>query len=280
MKRFLKQEKLLSKFAKTDFETRLLKAAFVNLQDTTNELHFNNFAYSIRELSRHILERLSPDKNIISSPWYTNEIPNKKNGITRAQRVKYAVQGGLTDQFVLKRLNVDLQKPTKRLLKVVDELNKHTHVIQSTFGIPQKKVREFVNETANAFENLFKTIHDCRSKVVHRIEDKIDSTLIEHILETTFDEVDMLSTQSSIQDVFVDNIVIDEITDKDIIILATGKVRTRLQYGSDLDLRNDDGYVSHDSFPFESRLSGRVNQLKHFEPEIESTQIDTKSFYE
>lgn len=44
---------------KTQFEQELCEAAFDNLQ-TKSKLRFNNFAYSIRELSRHILHRLAP----------------------------------------------------------------------------------------------------------------------------------------------------------------------------------------------------------------------------
>ncbi|POY36268.1 hypothetical protein C3K47_10965 [Solitalea longa] len=70
-----------------------------NLLDKGNKLRFNNFAYGIRELSRHILHNLSPDKEVINCVWYKND--SKKPGqLTRAERVKYAIQKGLPDKFV------------------------------------------------------------------------------------------------------------------------------------------------------------------------------------
>ena len=39
----------------TSFQKSLLEDCFDNLKDKNNRLRFNNFAYSIRELSRHFL---------------------------------------------------------------------------------------------------------------------------------------------------------------------------------------------------------------------------------
>ncbi|MBL7874306.1 MAG: hypothetical protein JNL53_01505 [Cyclobacteriaceae bacterium] len=75
MKKFRRQENFLKKYVGTEFEERLLKSSFQNLQDFKNDLCFNNFAYSIQELSRHILARLSPDKDVLMTTWYKNEIP-------------------------------------------------------------------------------------------------------------------------------------------------------------------------------------------------------------
>jgi len=38
-----------------NFEHDLFEASLHNLDDSSNKLRFNNFAYSIRELTRHIL---------------------------------------------------------------------------------------------------------------------------------------------------------------------------------------------------------------------------------
>jgi hypothetical protein len=46
------QEKI-KELLTTDFESELFSASIASLNDTANKLRFNNFAYSIRELSRH-----------------------------------------------------------------------------------------------------------------------------------------------------------------------------------------------------------------------------------
>lgn len=47
-----------------EFEASLFEASLVSLSDKGNKLRLNNFAYSIRELSRHFLKSLSPEGNI------------------------------------------------------------------------------------------------------------------------------------------------------------------------------------------------------------------------
>lgn len=45
------------------FEKELLNSAFINLL-TPNALRLNNFAYALRELTRHVLHRLAPDNEL------------------------------------------------------------------------------------------------------------------------------------------------------------------------------------------------------------------------
>ncbi|MBK8625434.1 MAG: hypothetical protein IPN86_07690 [Saprospiraceae bacterium] len=46
---------------------QLFDAAIDNLNASENKLCYNNFAYSMRELSRHILKDLSPDDKVLNS---------------------------------------------------------------------------------------------------------------------------------------------------------------------------------------------------------------------
>lgn len=280
MKRFGSQENILGKFVTTDFEKRMLKASFLNLQNLANELCFNNFAASIRELSRHILARLSPDANVLRSVWYKNEIQGKVNGITRAQRVKYAVQGGITDDFVKNELDIDVGRLNKRITKAIDLLNKFTHVNESTLGMPPRKVYDMVNETVDAFEVLFEIVETCRRRIIRTIARTIDDSLLNHSVESTFDDIDILSTHTSVDECHISDISITGITDQDIFLTVNGMIRVRLQYGSDGDVSDGDGVVTHDSFPFTLGLTGEVNQLDKFIPEINTMKIDTSSFYE
>lgn len=258
---------------------RLLKSSFQNIRHFENELCFNNFAYSIRELSRHILARLSPDANVLKAIWYKNEIPHKLKGVTRGQRIKYAVQGGITDDFVFNELELDLQQLTRRITRAIDVLRKYTHVEKSTLGIAQKQIYQLVNETGSAFQVLFDTIELCKSRIIRRIEGTIDDSLLNHSIETTFDEIDMLSTHSSVDACYISSIAITRITEEQIYISVSGTIQVRLQYGSDTDVRRGDGAVSHESYPFTCEMVGEVNQLEEFEPDIDTMVVDTETFY-
>ena len=47
---------------------------------------------------------------------------------TRAQRISYAVQGGLDDTFVQNTLAIDVDQMRKDFLKALDRLSKFTHI--------------------------------------------------------------------------------------------------------------------------------------------------------
>ena len=91
------------------FELQLFEAAINNLNDDTNILSANNFAYSIRELIGNILERLAHDDDVKGAPWY---IPEKNQYdeivITRRQRIKYAVQKWFLDDYAKEILHITL----------------------------------------------------------------------------------------------------------------------------------------------------------------------------
>jgi len=73
------------------FDIKVLDAAFRNLDDTTNPIRFNNFAYVLRELVNRVIDRLAPNKEVIAAKWWKpspeDKIANKAN---RRQQIRYA----------------------------------------------------------------------------------------------------------------------------------------------------------------------------------------------
>ncbi len=54
-KKLEEYKKKIGKLVSTLFEKELAHASIDNLFEVKNKLRFNNFAYSMRELSRHVL---------------------------------------------------------------------------------------------------------------------------------------------------------------------------------------------------------------------------------
>lgn len=116
------------------FEKELFLASLNNLSDKGNPLRFNNFAYCMREIITLILDKYSSDEDILKCCWYKNET-DKDRGITRAQRVKYSIQGGFSDEKVFELLELDdedehgfISDTLTRFTKLFRELNEHTHL--------------------------------------------------------------------------------------------------------------------------------------------------------
>ena len=124
------------------FEQELFLAAIANVDDTSNKLRLNNFAYSMRELIRVVLERLAPNEEVVNAPWFQPNDKEHPNKVTRSQRIKYAIQGWLSDDYVTNTLRIDHQDNDKELRKNIDELSKYTHVTESTFNIEPVKITE------------------------------------------------------------------------------------------------------------------------------------------
>jgi len=280
----MKKEDLneLRTILKTDFEKNLLDSSIDNLNDKGNKLRFNNFAYSIRELSRNILHSLSPDDDVRNCSWYKNEtlIPN---GISRGQRVKYAIQGGLEDVFVdkeiiqIKRINA-LKKEIKDSIQV---LNKHTHINSKTYNIDDNQIDNLSLKVISAFTKFAETIQECQQLIIDEIEYKIDNEFVEHSIAEIVEEVDILATHHNIEEISPELIKVLKLNSKSILIEVKGTVNVRLQWGSNRDLREDNGAEMYTAFPFESKLNLKIGKrLLDSIVSISEFNVNTDDWYE
>lgn len=267
----------------TSFEKELCIAAFDNLK-VMNKLRFNNFAYSIRELSRHILYRIAPDKDIKLCTWYkpTKNI-NGDSVISRADRINYAIHGGFDNNVLaVMDLKSSIEQARKTMLDSIDALNKYTHVNENTFDVPESEVETLVDKVISSFNGFVDIMSNIRRKVISHLETEINHEILIATLYETYSEIDILSTHSSIENYYIDSILVDDITSQDVSFTINGTVDVRLQYGSDGDQRRDDGYVTNMSFPFRAAVSAEIKtSLKkfHLDGGIHF-EVDTDEYYE
>lgn len=266
----------------TEFQKNLLDSSIDNLNDTKNKLRFNNFAYSIRELSRHILHSLSPDDDVRNCSWYKNET-QKPNGISRGQRVKYAIQGGLEDKFVEQEIMEieDINDLKKDIKDSMDILNKYTHINQSTYNIDSKQIEKLSEQIIGAFSTFAKTINDSRELIINEIGYKISNEFVEHSIYAHIDEISLLSTHQDLEEITPEFIKVLKIESKTIQIEVDGIVDVRLQWGSNRDLDKDIGAEMHTSFPFGSLLNLEIGtKLLDSKVTIEEFNVNTDDWYE
>lgn len=278
----LKDTNELKELLTSDFQRDLLQASLDNINDSKNKLRFNNFAYSMRELSRHILYSLSPGQDILKCSWYKNETA-KPNGISRGQRVKYAIQGGLEDSFVDSEL-VEISKINsikKKLKGSIDLLSKYTHVNPNTFDIPDMEMIRLSEEVMTHLIDFAKTIVDSRKMIIYEIDEKISDEFIEHTISETVEEVDILATHHNTEEISVNHTGISKILSDRILIDVEGFVSVRLQWGSDSDLKNDIGAEMYDSFPYSGTVEAKLNgSFENAEISIINFNVNTDSWYE
>lgn len=263
----------------TDFEKKLFEAAINNLLDAYNPLRFNNFAYATRELVRHILSRLAPDSEVLACDWYKNEM-DRDDGITRGQRISYAIQGGLSDQYVAQTLRIDKAPIQRRIRDILKNLSKHTHIQPDTIDIAASVQDEYVSESLKAVQDLFSLIDDSWRSVSEALIDQIDKEVVDRVISDTIDEIDEVATHHNIEEVCVEEVDVVAIGSTEIQLSVGGTISAELQYGSNGDMRRGDGVAFGHGFPFSCKFRTPVSHPGDFPDGPEDFHVNNDDWYE
>lgn len=261
----------------TSFEKALFKGACQSLIDDTNELRFNNFAYAIRELAGHVLNRLSPDAEVKKCEWY--KPGPSPYPVTRAHRVKFAIQNGLSDVYLI-YLGIDVEYYYDLVKQSFNTMNKFTHVTPATMGVADSDIVKYVEEISKSFSSFSLAIKNCSKKIKKEIESHIDQAFIDHILSESLDEIQELSTHQYVDEVYTDTLNFLDLSHHSIDVKVNGKIYVELQYGSNSDNQKGDGFKMDDKYPFSSELTIDLNSFPDYKTTLKYFTVDTSSFYE
>jgi len=270
----------IKKILSSEFEIELFESAIYNLNDKKNKLRYNNFAYSIRELSRHFLHRLAPDENVKESNWFTIQTENKKP--TRTQRIKYAIQGGINDE-ILNELGFDseeLNEEIKSIKKTIDSLSKYTHINPKSFDLKDDEITEKSKKVLSEFRIFAERIEAYRDDLRHFLDGKIEEHMIDGVISNFYENVDMLAPHHSLEYSEISEYHIIEINQNSIIVEVLGDIHFTLEYGSRKERREGDGLDLHESFPFQTKIFYEINSdFPSNKYEIEEFDVDTQEWY-
>ncbi|WP_418894724.1 hypothetical protein [Limibacterium fermenti] len=287
MTKYEKNKKVIEKLLKTKFQKALLEAVIDNLSDDSKALCFNNFAYSMRELMIDFLKSLAPDDEIIKCDWYNAKDAYIKNKVSdktepsRKQRIKYIVQGPLTDNFV--DINIiplsDIEDIQTEFLSSFSLLNKYTHITDKTLGLKDKDRENKAQEIFQTFINLVWLLNKYKTKLFNDTEKIITDEVYETVIYEAINEINCLSTYQYLENVNVDKISIQKIEKDQITTHINGTIDVNLQYGSSGDLRRGDGWVNEENFPFTCTAYVHLGISDFSDIIIENVEIDTDDFY-
>lgn len=264
----------------TEFEKELFDASIASLNEKGNKLRYNNFAYSIRELSRHFLYQLAPELKVKNCKWFKEETKDGK--LTRAQRIKYAIHGGITDEL-LEQLGFDIEELTKtikNIIDTIDSLSKYTHINPDVFDLSEKDVEKYSKEVLSSFKNFVITIDNYRKKLNTFLDGHIEEHLISSIISNFFSNIDCLASNYSLNESAVSDYHISEINDQEIVVDVFGDLHVTLEYGSRQERREGDGLDLEQNFPFETKIRYEICEdfpSENFE--IDDYDADTSEWY-
>lgn len=268
----------LEKFAITPFQIELLEASLSNLVDENNKLRFNNFACGVRELCRHVLLSLAPDEEVLACEWYENDT-KIKGKLSRAERIRFAIHGGI-DPFYVEDELIEVEDYVSKILTAITMLNKFTHVNESTFGVNEITVQLLSDQVIEAFSDFVGVIESCRQSLIKALEGHIDDAVVLHSVSDSLDSVDMLATHHSVDYTELISMNVTVIGSTSMKVEVEGNVHVVLQYGSNSDLRNDIGAELNDSFPFTCELEVQIDAaFPNGQIEVNNFYVDTSSWY-
>lgn len=267
----------LRTFLEPGFEQQLFHAATANLAERQNPLRLNNYAYAVRELVRHVLHRLAPEDLVRQCSWYKCE-SNRAGSVTRKQRAQYAIHGGLPEEYVRDTLRINIDSAKTALANAIDALSRLTHIEEAVFALPPNRVDEHVRETDAALDALCETIDSCRTELLAALSERIDRAVVDATLSETILAVDELATHHFIDEVYVEDVEVTDISARTIQIQVSGLIEVSLQWGSNSDVARGDGLQLGTAFPFNCELSCAVENPEHIEAHEETLIVDTSSW--
>ena len=246
-----------------------------------NSLSFNYFALGIREILKNMLESKKITEKIKECQWYEKYgyDENCKSGATTRQRLAYLICKDNDIDSMDKLINIKLI--IDQLYEEYIELNKLAHIKNR----PDSKNWEI------KAKNLIKKIAKFMTKI-----DKFERKFIDFFDDiynhvdnyfTTVEPNEFLSMATHCYDINtdIDNIVVTDSKYDDGIsleVIATGRISSTLQWGSDNDYRNGDGEINRYTYPIKLDLCIKFDILnKNIENiSIMKYDIDNSSFYE
>jgi hypothetical protein len=266
---------------KVEIERKIFDAAVLGFDSENNPLRLNNFAFAMRELGRIWLEHLAPKEQIRECSWFLqNTELREKDGVTRAQRAKFAVQGPLHDGFVRDTLNIDVDTTVKEYTRLIDRLSSFGHDIEKSFSLPPDGAEREAIDALETFDRLATLITERHESLLSEAADAAKDALAEELFGQVQSELDILSTHSTVDGVHLESLTITSLDSNRILFKGDGSVDVRLQYGSNADVARDDGAVLHDSYPLDCKFEADTERPLEITITPGSLLINTDSFYD
>lgn len=265
-------ERLSARLPSDAMRTILLGAKYMG-HDSKNPIRGNAFGSAMRELITQLLHDLAPDGQVTACAWFTKETEDGRP--TRAQRQRYVVQGGLSDEYVLETLGLALEDIRKELRDAFVALNRATHVRDGSIIVKDDEVAALVDQSLSVANTLFDTVNDCRSQLLSAVADAVSDAVTEEMISRTIEEIDEKAQDYEIDYVLIEGTEATRIDASHVYFQVTGSIHANLNYGPD----DDRATIEHE-FPFECELVAPVADPRGFYPEQTAIKVDHGGWYD
>jgi hypothetical protein len=257
--------------------TATIAAAKV-VADEENPLRLNLCCAAVRILFEHVMGTMAPSVEVEKCSWYS---PHKgESAPVRAQRIQYWMQGGLTDDFLDRELEIDPRPLRKRLLAAFNDLSKHVHGRQATVITDANEIELRATEIAEAVRELFNSYHDCRTALIEPLLELLDESAVDSLMAETIESIDELASHHSIEEIYTEHTVVEAITATTVRYRSSGSISVVLQWGSNSDLRRGDGAEMEKGFPFSCSFEVPIDDPHDLSNAEVASGVDTSAWWD
>jgi hypothetical protein len=272
------RRQVLAWFPRDQFLATVFEGCVRVARDRQNPLRGNLAAAGLREAVGHILHGLAPDEEVRRCVWF--EQAKDTPTVTRVQRATFILQAGLPRDFVKKSLGIDVKAYTEPLIELMNGLNKPTHVRPDSLLTDSSEIREMFEDVLLGLDELMVAARVSREEVQEAVGAALHNAVTERLVADAIQELDELSTHTAIDYHLIDAIEVRRMTATEIVYGVTGNVYVELQYGSNSDVRNDIGFRTSDSFPYEAQVTAPIAEPEAIDAANIELTVDNSSFFE
>lgn len=256
------------------FEQLLAVGALRVISDDGNPIRGNLFASACRELLSHLLHRLGPDDEVQACSWF-KQAPDT-TGPTRAQRARFAAQGGLPDKLIEDE-GYEIDELLRPIVASIKKLNGYVHIRPGKVLNDDRMISQLRDDILAALGDLIEAIRIWRSVTEDVIREEVEDTAKEALSQEVMAEVDLLATAHRIDHVETTKIEISRVGATTIDLVAHGYTDVELLYGSTSEWRNGEGVTIDVDFPFTVTMTAPIADMKNLS--VVSKDIDVSSWY-
>ncbi|MBW3513260.1 hypothetical protein KO537_00765 [Shewanella sp. NKUCC01_JLK] len=257
----------------TEFEKELFRASLRNYCSHGNPLRFHNFAFAMRELVLHVIDRRAPNDKVVKASWY--EVESEKFEVTRRQKLKFCAQGYLADAYLDVYDLEEVNDSIKEFLKKFNFFNKYTHITEKHFRPCPNKFYADMKYITQLSQEVIEEMALLENYVVNRVEGYIQDEIFDKVVNNFPDELSILASNVIIEETHPEKLEIVAIGEYKVVINVLGTVYVSQEYG-----KGEDFVAMSNNYPFTVTLDVSVSDPSDIGLDAEDIKVDTSSWFE
>lgn len=255
-----------------EFTQSLFAGSLRVLDDQDNPTRLHLFSAGLRELFHDLLKLFAPDNEVLSSEWCETK---KAKDISKRQRAKYAIQGGIKDEYLVS-LGIsadDLDKLRQDLVNTINKTNALLHFHDRELVSEPEKIERTADGMLEVLFHFLQTIEECKLQLSRNVEKHVFDALKGAFPDKVFENRDravkryLVPLWGDIEDEICE---ITNVSSDKISVRFTANVEIDIETSSFTDFNSQNGM-----FPVELAYTAPVSDITKLE--IISSNIDEEA---